>query len=91
MKHLTDLDQCTHEAIEYDENCDPRNVGPGSQASQKTTAKVSSQVDKTIRGVTKRMKQLYRPLRTIDRCMDRPYICGICGKNHPTSQFVPKN
>ena len=53
MKHLIDLDQCIHEAIEYDDNCSKGAVGIGSQTSE-STARVSSQVDEIIQGVTQR-------------------------------------
>ena len=42
-------------------------------------------------GVMEEMLQLYRPLRAIDRCIERSYNCDICGENHPTSQCIPKN
>ena len=90
MKHLMDLDQCIHEAIEYDDNCDTRIVGTNSQTHE-SIVRVSSQVDKIIRGVTKKMQQLYGPPTITDRHIDWPYICGICGKNHPISQCIPKN
>ena len=34
---------------------------------------------------------MHRPPRVKNRRLDRPYICGTCGKNHPTSQCIPKN
>ena len=55
MQHHKDLDQCIHKAIELDDNYNPRGVGTDSQANE-STAKVSSQVDKIIWGVTKKMQ-----------------------------------
>ena len=53
--------------------------------------KASSQVDEIFQGVIDRMQQMYGPPRVAERRMDRPYICGVCGKNHPTSQCIPKS
>ena len=90
MKRLTDLDQCIHEAIEYDDNCDIGTVGTGSQTNESTT-RVSSQVDEIIQGVIERMQQVYGTRKATERQMDQLYICGVCGKNHPTLQCLPKN
>ena len=62
----------------------------GSQTDE-STSRVSSQVDELIQGVTERMQQMYGPPRVVERQVERPYICDICGKNHPTSQRPPKN
>ena len=51
MKHLIDLDQCIHKAIEYNDNCAKGAFGTGSQDNE-STQKVSSQVDEIIHGVT---------------------------------------
>ena len=53
--------------------------------------KLSSQVDEIIQGVTEKMLQMYGPPSVTERQEDRPYACGICGKNHPTGQCAPKN
>ena len=90
MKHLIDLDQCIHKAIEYDDKCAKVAFGTKSQTNE-STGRVSSQVDEIIQGVTKRMQQMYGPLRLAERQMDRPYICGVCGKNQPTLQCILKN
>ena len=84
MKHLIDLNQCIHEAIEYDDNCDKGTVGTRSQTND-STIRVLSQVNEIIRGVTERMQQMYGPPRMVERRLDWLYICGFCGKNHPTS------
>ena len=85
MKQLMDLDQCIHKAIEYDENCAKGAFGTRSQTNE-STQMVLSQVDEIIQGVTKRMQQMYGPPRVAKISVEQPYICGICGKNHPTSQ-----
>ena len=54
MKHLIDLDQCIHKAIEYNDNCAKVAFGTGSQTNE-FTSRVSSQVDEIVQGVTKRM------------------------------------
>ena len=90
-KHLlTNLDQCIHEAIEYIDNCTKGASSIGSQTNE-SIDRVSSQVEDIIQVVTKRMQQLYGPPRVAKRHVERPYICGICGKNHPTLQCAPKN
>ena len=90
MKHLTDLDQCIQEAIEYDDNCAKVAFGTKSQTNE-SMERVLSQVDEIIKGVTKRMQQMYGPPRVAKIQVDWPYICGICGVNHPTGQCAPKN
>ena len=90
MRHLTDLDQCIHEEIEYDDNCTKIASGVGSQNNE-SMGRVSSQVDDIIQGVTKRMQQMYGPSRIAKRRVERPYICRICGGNHPTGHCAPKN
>ena len=54
MKHIIDLDQCIHEAIEYNDNCAKGASGTGSQTNE-STSRVLSQVDEIIQGVIKRM------------------------------------
>ena len=34
---------------------------------------------------------MYGPPRVIERHIDWPYICGVCGKKLPTSKCIPKN
>ena len=34
---------------------------------------------------------MYGPPRMAERHLDWPYICGVCGKNHPTLHCIPKN
>ena len=90
MKYLTNLDQCIHKAIEYNDNCAKGVSSTGSQTNE-STSRVLSQANEIIQGVTKKMQQLCVPLRVTERRVKRPYICGICGKNHPTGQCTPKN
>ena len=66
MRHLIDLDQCIHEAIEYDDNCNKGEIGIGSQTSE-SMGRVSSQVDEILQGVTKRRQQMYGPPRVAKR------------------------
>ena len=89
MKHLTNLDQCIYETIEYDDSCSKEATGNGSQTSE-PTAKVPSQVDEIIQGVTEEC----------NGCMGRQellkdtwigHTCGVCGGNYPTLQCIPKN
>ena len=90
MKHLTDVDQCIHEAIEYNDNCAKGASDIGSQTNE-STPKVLSQVDEIIQGTIERMQQMYGPPRVAKRQVERPYICGICGENYPVGQCAPKN
>ena len=55
MKHLTNLDQCIHEAIEYGDNCTKVASGTGSQTNE-STGRVLSQADEIMEGVTKRIQ-----------------------------------
>ena len=90
MKHLIDLNQCIHKVIEFDDKCSKGVSSIGSQTSE-SIARASSQVDEIIQGVTKKMQQMHGPPRVAKRCMDWPYLCGVCGQNHPTLQCIPKN
>ena len=90
MKHLIDLDQCIHEAIEYNDNCAKGASGTGYQTNE-SKGRASSQVDEILQGVTKKMQEMYGPPRVTKRREDWPYICGICGANHPTGQCAPRN
>ena len=54
MKHITDLDQCIHEAIEYDDHCAKGAPGVVSQTNE-SKSRLSSQVDEIIQGVTEKM------------------------------------
>ena len=66
MKHITDLDQCIHEAIEYDDNCTKGASGAASQTNE-SKSRASSQVDEIIQGVTEKMQQMYGPSRVMER------------------------
>ena len=69
MKHITDLDQCIHEAIEYDDNCAKGASGVVSQTAE-SMSRLSSQVDEIIQGVTEKMLQMYGPPRIAERQED---------------------
>ena len=69
MKHITDLDQCIHEAIEYDDNCAKGASGVVSQTNE-SKSRSSSQVDEIIQGVTEKMQQMYGPPRVMERRED---------------------
>ena len=58
MQHHKELDQCIHEAIDYDENCDPSSTDTTSKASD-CTNKIFSCIEEIIKWVMVRMKQLY--------------------------------
>ena len=75
--------------IDYDNYFGKGGDDTMSKTSGSST-KVATPIEEILKGIAKKMQPLYGPLRAIDRCMDRPYICGVCGKNHPTSQCIPK-
>ena len=66
MKHITDQDQCIHEAIEFDDNCAKGASGVVSQTNE-SKSRLSSQVDEIIQGVTEKMLQMYGPPRVMER------------------------
>ena len=87
MKHHKNLNQCINDAIDYDDNCDRKTKRDDSSSRASGSSKsTTSQMDELIKGVTDKMQQLYGPPRALEqRRVDRPYICGICAGNHPTS------
>ena len=66
MKHITNLDQCIHKAIQYDDNCAKGESSIGSQTNE-SMGRVSSQVDEIIQGQTKWMQQMYGSPRVAER------------------------
>ena len=66
MKHITDLDQCIHKAIEYNDNCAKGTSSVVSQIDE-SKSRLSSQVDEIIQGVTEKMLQMYGPPRVTER------------------------
>ena len=92
MQRHKNLNQCIHDALDYDDNCDRGKTenDTSSKASVSSTS-AASQVDEIIKGVTEKMKQMYGPPRAYEqRMVDRPYVCGNCGGKHSTSQCLPR-
>ena len=92
MQHHKNLNQCIHDALDYDDNCDKGKIenNTSSKASASSTS-AASQVDEIIKGVTEKMKQMYGPPRAYEQRMaDRPYVYGNYGGKHPTSQCLPR-
>ena len=84
MKHHKNSNQCINDAIDYDDNCgDDKKKDDKSSRASSSTSLITSQVEEITKGVMERMQQLYGPPRVMEP--RRPYICGHCGKNHPTS------
>ncbi|MCO5567204.1 hypothetical protein L7F22_020892 [Adiantum nelumboides] len=90
MKNHTNLNQCILDAIKYDDNCDTDKDDVRSKSSE-SSRKAASQIEDIIKGVAEKMQQMYGPPRAMDRKIMKPYICGVCGGDHPTSQCLPKN
>ena len=83
MKHYKNLNQCINDAIDYDDNHgDDKKKDDKSSRASSSTSFVASQVEEITKGVMEKMQQLYSPPRAMEP--RRPYICGHCGKNHPT-------
>ena len=89
MKHRKQLYLCIHEAIDYDTNCDWGKNDTNSKTSG-SSRQMASQIEDIIKGVTKKIQQLYGSPRATNRRIGWPYICGVRDKNHPTSQCIPK-
>ena len=67
---------------------DKKSEGKSFSASSSNSL-VASQIEELIKGIMEKM--LYGPPRTNEpRRADRPYVCGNCGDNHPTSQCLPR-
>ena len=90
MKHHKNLNQYINDAIDYDYNCgdDKKKEDKSSRASSSTSS-IASQVEEITRGVMEKIQQQYGSPREIKP--RRPYVCGHCGKNHPTYQCLPRN
>ena len=92
MKRHSVLSQCINDAIEYDDNCSTKeDKGDKSSKATSSSGSVASQVEEVTKGVIEKMQQLYGPPRALEpRRMERHYVCGSCGGNHPTNQCLPK-
>ncbi|MCO5560573.1 hypothetical protein L7F22_014188 [Adiantum nelumboides] len=92
MKSHKVLEDCILDAIKYDDNCSKDGTGTGMSSSSTSTSTPSTQADQIIQGVVEKMQKLYAPPRMGEhRQAERPYICGLCGGNHPTSHCALKN
>ena len=92
MQSHKNLNQCVHDALDYDDNCDGGKVENDTSSKESVSSTLpASQVDEIIKGVTEKMKQMYGPPRAYEqRMIDQPYVCGNCGGKHPTSQCLPR-
>ena len=93
MKHHKNLNQCINDAVDFDDNCGTmdKKSEVKSYGASSSNSSVASQVEEITKGVMEKMQQLYGPPRTSEpRRVDRPYVCGNCGGNHPTSQCLPR-
>ena len=86
------MNECICEVIEFDDSCEKKM--PHDQASTCTASEVISAtyVDEVIKAIAGIMQNSQEPQRVWEQQVaNRPYTCGICGGNHPTSQCAPKN
>ncbi|MCO5548855.1 hypothetical protein L7F22_002317 [Adiantum nelumboides] len=90
MKYHKSLNLCIHKAIDYDDNCD-KDADETRSKSGESSRKATLQIEDIIKEVVEKMQQMYGPPRATDCKIMRPYICGICGGDHPTSQCLPKD
>ena len=91
MKHHVDLDQCIHDAIDFEDNCNDVHNNAGRVENDTRSTKVASnQVDEIAKGVIEKMQQMFVGGQDQIRRPDRQFVCGQCGGNHPTSQCLPK-
>lgn len=88
MKHHKNLNQCINDVVDFDDNygtVDKKSEGKGYSPSSSNSS-IASQVEEITKGVMEKLQQLYNPPRTSEPWrVDRPYVCGNCGGNHPTS------
>ena len=60
MKHHKNLNQCIHNTIDYDDNCDKELKGKDmSSKTSANTSSVASQVKEIMKGVMEKMQCLY--------------------------------
>ena len=67
MKLHKNLNQCIHDAIDYDDNCgkEDKKEEKGSKANSSASS-IAPQIEELTKGVAKKMQQLYSPPRAID-------------------------
>ena len=67
MKHHKNLNQCIHDAIDYDDNCgeELKRKDTSSRASASTSS-VASQVEEITKGVVKKIQRLYGMPKLMD-------------------------
>ena len=68
MKHHKNLNQCIHDAIDYDGNCgqEDKKEKKGAKASSSASS-IASQIEELTKGVMEKMQQLYGPPRAMDQ------------------------
>ena len=74
MKHHKNLNQCIHDAIDYDYNCGEELKGKDkSSKTSASTSSFASQVEEITKGVMEKIKHLYGMPKLMDpQRMDRP-------------------
>ena len=74
MKHHKNLNQCIHNAIDYDDNCGEELKGKDtSSKTSASTSSVASQLEEIMKGVMDEIQHLYGMPKLMDpQRMDRP-------------------
>ena len=67
MKHHKNFNQCIHDAINYDDNCDDELKGKDtSSKTSASTSLVASQVEEITKGVMEKIQCLYGMPKLMD-------------------------
>ena len=98
-KHDT-LNECIKDAIDLDDSCelygnvDKRVNSSDASSAQSSCSKEATpmEADAIADLVIKKMNQMFKPaMRAPEQeRFQRPYRCGLCGGDHPTSQCMLK-
>ena len=83
MKHHTNVNQCIHDAIDYDDNCGEELKGKDTiSKTSASTSSVASQVKEITKGVMEKIQHLYGMPKLMDpQRMDRlgPIVARLDG------------
>ena len=67
MKHHKNLNQCIHNAIDYDDNCSDGLKGKDtSSKTSANTSSIASQVEEITKGVMEKIQRLYGMPKLMD-------------------------
>ena len=85
MKHHKNLNQCIHDAIDYDDNCgDELKEKETSSKTSASTSSVASQVEEIMKGVMEKIQYIYGMPKLMDpQRMDRSRLVIAKPDEHP--------